>query len=68
MAKYEVRYIEKRRPLDSMPPVVQAFPIVAKDDTEARKTAEILIFHLSNEMKVELVGLREVTYRDVPLK
>jgi len=66
--QYEVRYVEKRKPLDSMPPVVQSLPIFAEDDADARKKADNIINRLSTDRRVELVGLREVVYRDVSLK
>ena len=67
MSKYEVRYHQKRQPLDSMPPVVQSFPIFAKDDADARRKADGFKQNMNDLIAIEIVGLREVTYRDVPL-
>jgi hypothetical protein len=67
MKKYEIRYYSVRRPLDSMPAVVRQFPFLAHDDIDARKKLEVFraVTHVP---PIKIVGLREVTYRKVPLE
>lgn len=65
MKRYEITYQTKPK-MDWMKPQVGAYPVTAKDDDDARRQLENFK-NMPNAAHLHITGLREITYRDVPL-